>query len=174
MTAIGSVASLAGLWDSDADPATGQQFSMRCLSPIVRTWLKAGALVALVLLFASAAEAARGPRRARERPTCDPATTKLRHLPRVPKTYGGPVAKLSERVLAGLVDPMTRMERVVLSDDQDDDEAIQNDAPAAHTDADERAMPVLTPIGLFIGPLDTRLSTRDCLPKSPRGPPLPA
>ena len=92
----------------------------------------------------------------------------------MPKTYGGPVAKLSDRVLAGLVDPMTRMDRVVLSDDQDDDEAIQNDAPAAHTDADEHAIPVLTPIGLFIGALDTRLSTRDCSPKSPRGPPLPA
>ena len=136
--------------------------------------MKAGALIVVALFCASTAEAARGPRRARERLTRDPATTKLSHLPRVPKTYGGPVAKLSDRVLAGLVDPMTRMDRVVLSDDQDDDEAIQNDAPAAHTDADEHAIPVLTPIGLFIGALDTRLSTRDCSPKSPRGPPLPA
>ena len=136
--------------------------------------MKAGALVALALLCASTAEAARGPRRARERVTCDPATTKLHQLPRVPKTYGGPVAKRSDRALAGLIDPMTRMERVVVSDDQDDDEAIQNDAPAAHTDTDERAIPVLTPIGLFIGALDTRLSTRDGSPKSPRGPPLPA
>jgi hypothetical protein len=136
--------------------------------------MKAGALVALALFCASTAEAARGPRRARERLTCDPATTTLRHLPRVAKTYGGPVAKLSDRVLAGLVDPTTRMERVVLTDDQDDDEAIQNDAPAAHTEADERAMPVLTPIGLFIGALDTRLSTRDGSPTSPRGPPRPA
>src|ERR671930_228471 len=115
---------------------------MRSLSPIVRTSMKAGALVALALFCASTAEAARGPRRARERLTCDPATTTLRHL-----------------------------ERVVLTDDQDDDEAIQNDAPAAHTEADERAMPVLTPIGLFIGALDTRLSTRDGSPTSPRGPP---
>src|SRR5919197_1366729 len=144
---------------------------MRSLSPIVRTSMKAGALVALALLCASTAEAARGPRRTRERLTCDPATTKINHLPRVAKTYGGPVAKLSDRVVAGLIDPTTRMERVVLTDDQDDDEAIQNDAPAAHTEADERAMPVLTPIGLFIGALDTRLSTRDGSPTSPRGPP---
>jgi hypothetical protein len=134
-------------------------------------WMKAATVAVLAILCASTAEAARGPRRARARSTCDPATTEIRHLPRVPKTYGGPVAKLSDRVLAGLVDPMTRMERVVLSDDQDDDEAIQNDVPAAHTDADEQAIPVLTPIGQFIGPLDAHLNTRNSSPKSPRGPP---
>jgi hypothetical protein len=140
---------------------------------IVRTLTKAGSLLALVLLFASTAEAAHGARRGSSRRTCDPHTTNFRQLPRHPKSFGGPLAQPSQRVLAGLTDPMTRMARATHTDDDDDDEAIQNDAPAARIDNDARSILGLRPLGLLTGSFDQQAHTRAFTPKSPRGPPRP-
>jgi len=56
----------------------------------------------------------------------------------------------------------------------DDDEAIQNDAPAARLDIDGRSIPALLPLGVLQGFLDRRLSTHAFSPRSPRGPPTSA
>jgi hypothetical protein len=87
-------------------------------------------------------------------------------------TYGGPLAKPSVRVQAGLTDPMARLNRVSHRAVSDDDEAIQDDAPAAHLATD----PILElrPLGVFVDVFDRQPRTRAFSPRSPRGPPLPA
>src|SRR6516162_10013046 len=145
---------------------------MRLLSPIVRASMRAGTILVLVLLAASSVEAARGPRKAAStRRVCDPQTTTLTQLKRQPHLYGGPVAPPSQLRLGGLTDPMTRIARATETDDDDDGEAIQNDAPATQIDAD-RHVTALTPLGLLARPIDARVVTHTFAPKSPRGPPL--
>jgi hypothetical protein len=144
---------------------------MRCLSLIVRHLTKAGSLFVLMLLVASTAEAARGPRRSPVRRECAPDSTTINQLRRQPRAFGGPIAQLSPRVLVGLTDPTTRIARASETDDDDDGQAIQNDAPAAHVDLDGRGVPMLRPLGLLVGSFDPRPRTRAFSPKSPRGPP---
>jgi hypothetical protein len=164
------IASGIALWDSDAVPANFSA-SMRLLSPIVRMSMRAAALVVLALLVSSSAEAARGPRRSAARRVCDPQTTTIQQLKRQPHAFGGPVAPPSQRVLVGLTDPTTRIARATETDDDDDGQAIQNDAPATPiaTDLD---VTVLTPLGLLVRSVDPRPRVPAFSPKSPRGPPL--
>ena len=133
--------------------------------------MRAGAVLALLLLVVSSAEAAHGARRGVTRRVCDPQSTTLRQLKRQPHTFGGPIAPPSQRVLVGLIDPMTRMARATATDDDDDGQAIQNDAPATQIDA-ECDITTLTPLGLLARPIDPRPHTRAFSPKSPRAPPL--
>jgi hypothetical protein len=145
---------------------------MRLLSLIVRTSMRAAIVLVLVLLAVSTAEAARGPRKtAAPRRVCDPQTTTLKQLKRQPHVYGGPVAPPSQLRLVGLTDPTTRIARATETDDDDDGEAIQNDAPATQIDTDQHVT-VLTPLGLLVRSVDSRLCTHTFAPKSPRGPPL--
>jgi len=133
--------------------------------------MRAGVVLALVLLVASSAEAAHGTRRGATRRVCGPQSATLRQLKRQPHTFGGPVAPPSQRVLVGLIDPMTRMARATATDDDDDGQAIQNDAPATQIDT-ECDVAALMPLGLLARPIDPRPRTRAFSPKSPRGPPI--
>ncbi len=134
--------------------------------------MKSGAILVLMLLAASTAEAAHRPRHAPVRRTCDPQTTTLKQFKRTPHSFGGPVAMPSQRLLVGLTDPTTRVTRATETDDDDDASAIQNDAPAAQADLETRGAPVLIPLGLLAGPIDSRLHTVTFSPRSPRGPPI--
>src|SRR5260370_36292870 len=127
--------------------------STSSMSPTFRFLMKAGTAALLWLLSTSVSYAAHAPRRAARR-VCDPQRTSIRHLPRKPVSYGGPVAKPSLRALAGLTDPMVRMTRATHGSLSDDDEAIQNDTPAAHLVVN----PILElrPLGVFIDIVDQR------------------
>ena len=152
-----------------------EQFAgvMRLLSQIVRTSLKAGPILVLLLCAASTAEAAHRPRHgATARRVCDPHTTTLKQFKRTPHSFGGPLATPSQRVLVGLTDPTTRLARATETDDDDDSAAIQNDAPAAQFDLETRGRPVLVPIGVLVRPVDASPRSGACSPKSPRGPPV--
>jgi len=52
----------------------------------------------------------------------------------------------------------------------DDDEAIQNDVPAARLESDD-PIPALLRLGVLQGFFDRRLSIHSFSPRSPRGPP---
>ena len=113
--------------------------------------LKAGSLLAMALVCASPAEA-----------------TRAAH----PDACRGVLA-LSAHAVTDAVD-RAHLSRATYDADRDDDEAIQNDAPAAWTDVGERTLPHLTPIGLLVRTVDARPSTLDASPKPPRGPPAAA
>jgi hypothetical protein len=145
---------------------------MRLLSQIVRTPLKSGSILVLMLLVtASSAEAAHRRHPAPTRRVCDPQTTTLKQFKRTPHSFGGPVALPSQRLLVGLTDPTTRVTRATETDDDDDASAIQNDAPAARFDLETHGAPVLVPLGLLARPHEARLRSGAYSPKSPRGPP---
>ncbi len=146
---------------------------MRLLSQVVRTSVRSGAILVLMLLIAaSSAEAAHRRHHTPARRVCDPQTTTLKQFKRTPHSFGGPIAVPSQRLLVGLTDPTTRVTRGTETDDDDDASAIQNDAPAAQFELETDGVPVLVPLGLLARPVDSRLHTLACSPKSPRGPPI--
>jgi hypothetical protein len=142
---------------------------MHVLSPNLRKLVKASSLVSICLLWASAAGAAPAPRSS-TKSVCDAQAAAGRRLPRHPRSYGGPL-KPPSRVLAleELTSHVTRRTRGNLGDEN---QAIQNDAPAARMDADDRPMPTLRVVGLLVGSIDPHPRTLACSPKSPRGPPV--
>lgn len=137
-----------------------------------RFLIKAGSVFALWLLSASVAYASPGPRRAIVGRACSPHTP-ARHLVRHPKSFGGPVAPLSKRAMAGLSDATARLQRGTRANLDDDDEAIQSDASAARIDADDRPVPALRPLGLLHGSVIPLPRLHTFSPRSPRGPPKP-
>jgi hypothetical protein len=161
----------AGLWDSDNVFRTNKPVSMRLPSSIVRILMKGGGLALLWLLVPSTVSAAPAPRRVPGR-VCDPYAIRLRRLPRVPKSYGGPVVQPSTRAQAGLSDVLVRLQRFIPASVNDDDAAIQNDAPAAWFDAAERPSPALAPLGVLVRAGVHHPNTHTFSPRSPRGPPV--
>src|ERR1041384_278058 len=158
------VASGVGLWDSDARSHESFSVFMRLLSPIVRMSMRASAIFVLALFAASSAEAAHT-RHTKAQRLCSPQTTTLTQLKRQPHKFGGPVAPPSQRVLIGLTDPTTRIARATETDNNDNDQAIQNDAPATSIAADLHVT-VLTPLGLLVGSVDARPRVPAFSPKS--------
>jgi hypothetical protein len=146
---------------------------MGFFSSSVRTLTVASSVVLFWLLSVCVVDAA-ATRHRKAGPICDPQTTTVQKLPRHPKSFGGPLRTLSYRVLAGLIHTASQMRRATHADLDGDEAAIQNDAPAAHVDAEDCATPELRPLGVLIGSLDLRLYTRTFSPRSPRGPPFPA
>jgi hypothetical protein len=144
---------------------------MRFTSSIVRKLMKGGSLVLLSLLIPTLATAASAPHRGGAQ-VCDPSTVPLRKLARLPKTIGGPLAGPSTRAAAGLSDAVAKVHRGSRTALADDDEAIQNDAPAAWHDADEDLAPGLEPLGSLARACVHKPTTHDFSPRSPRGPPL--
>jgi hypothetical protein len=145
---------------------------MRPLRVSSRLLIKVSTVAALWLLCASVGYAAPAPRTGTAGRVCDPHATALRSKPgRIPKSFGGPLATPSKHVLAGLTDGTARIRRGSQTDLNDDDEAIQNDAPAARIDEDDRPVPVLRPLGVLHGPFAPLLNSRAFSPRSPRGPP---
>jgi len=144
---------------------------MRFLSPNLRSLVKAGSLVSICLLWASVAGAAPAPRSG-AKTVCDPQTAAARRLPRHPRSFGGPLKPSTQLLALGeLTSHVTRRTHGNLGDEN---QAIQNDAPAARMDADDRPVPTLRVVGLLVGSIDRHPRTRTCSPKSPRGPPLAA
>jgi hypothetical protein len=133
--------------------------------------MKSGSLALLWLLVPSVVSAHPVPRRGSGR-VCDPYAVRHRKLPSVPKSYGGPVAQPSTRAQAGLSDVVVRLQRGMPTSVNDDDAAIQNDAPAAWIDAAERLTPALGRIGVLVCSCLHHPSTHAFSPRSPRGPPV--
>jgi hypothetical protein len=132
-----------------------------------------GSAVVFWLLLASTSYAAPAPKKSGPGGVCGPYSASFKKHPRHPKSFGGPLATPSKNALAGLTDWAARVKRV-RTDLNEDDAAIQNDAPAAHLDDDDRDDPVLRPLGLCHR-AQTRLPhTRPFSPRSPRGPPAEA
>ena len=130
----------------------------------------AGSIALLSLVSAVPADAA--PRRA-SGPICDPQTPVARKLSRHPKSFGGPLKLPSSRALAGLQDVSAKVRRGTRAFLGDNVAAIQNDAPVAGFDADDRLIPSLRPLGT-VRSRNLQPRSRTFSPRSPRGPPLAA
>jgi hypothetical protein len=149
---------------------------MRALSRPFGKLIKAGSGLLLALFTASLAEASPEPGRTAAGRLCDPqSAAKVRKLAPHPKSFGGPVKTVAACAPALLLSDLgAHLQRGKRAPSPDDDEAIQNDAPAARIDVDERQLPALCSLGLIIGSFDRHPRSRAFSPRSPRGPPLPA
>jgi hypothetical protein len=136
--------------------------------------MRASCVVLLWLLSVSFAHAASTQGHRASATKCDEHSATLKKLIRHAKSFGGPLARPPQRALFGLTDVTARLQRGARGNMDNDDAAIQNDAPAANIDADDRNTPTLQPLGVLVGPLDRRPRTRTFSPRSPRGPPLTA
>ena len=144
---------------------------MRFTSSPLRALTLAGGIALLSLASVSLADAA--PRRGSSGPICDPQAPVARKLPRHPKSFGGPLRLPSRHALAGLEDITARMLRGTRAFLGDNVAAIQNDAPVAGSDADDRLIPSLRQLEI-VASLDIQPRSRAFSPRSPRGPPLSA
>ena len=145
---------------------------MHYLSPKLRAVVRASSLVTVCLLWASAASAAPGPYapKSNSKTVCDPVAS--RRLPRHPRSFGGPLRQPKQLLT---FDELTaHVARTPQGDLGNQNQAIQNDAPAARMDAGDRPLPTLCIVGLLVGSIDPHPRTHACSPKSPRGPPLHA
>jgi hypothetical protein len=134
--------------------------------------LKAATGVLLLWLFTvPSADAAPQAPRAASGAVCDAQTLTLKKLRRQPKSFGGPLKRLIRRNIAPLSDLTSRLLRGARAQLDDDDAAIQNDAPAASIDDDEQPVPALRPLGVLHGTLDQHPRSGTFSPRSPRGPP---
>ena len=131
----------------------------------------AASVTLLSVLSVCLADAA--PRRGTSGPICDPQSPVAMRLPRHPKSFGGPLKRPSSHAMAGLSDLTARMRRGTRAFLGDDVAAIQNDAPAAGTNADDCLVPSLRPLEI-VGALNIQPRSRAFSPRSPRGPPLSA
>jgi hypothetical protein len=145
---------------------------MRLSSSTIRTLMKAGSFVVLLLLCSSVATAAPAHRRARAR-VCDAHRAKLAKL-RSERRPVGPVAPPSTRALAGLADPTLLLTRGGGTNFDTDVDAIQNDTPAARIDAGLRLAPAFEPVGVVARISDRLPKLHRFSPRSPRGPPVTA
>jgi hypothetical protein len=136
----------------------------------VRALTTVSSVMLLWLLSVSFADAAQAPRHGTAGELCDAQSTTLKKLARHSKKLGGPRRIQGPRAIVELTDTSTRLQRGTRADLDADEAAIQNDAPAARTDGDERPVPSLRPLGL-IRSLDVRPVSRAFSPRSTRGPP---
>jgi hypothetical protein len=153
------------LWDSDVIPS-GNLVPMPFAIATRPALMKAsGAAAALLLCVSVAYAAAAGLRDAGDHRACFEQTSLIH--PR--KSLGGPPAPRSMRL--GFIDLTTHVKRGQRANVPDDDEAIQNDVPAARIEIDDRRVPALLPLGVLQGSLDRPLTIHTFSPRSPRGPP---
>jgi len=142
---------------------------MHLRSMTLRGLMKVSGILLLWLLSVADGFAATPARAARE--TCDPQqTTSIRRLVRQAQLVGGPVAKRVRRSLFRVRPRTAHVERTVHRPSAtDESQAIQNDAPIAHT-----AVPpvlALRVLGIFADRLERLPFTPSSSPRSPRGPP---
>jgi hypothetical protein len=136
--------------------------------PIARMLTKAGVL-AVLWLFAVPQISKAAPRSAGGK-FCDAQTTSIKKLIRQARAVGGPVAqRLRHPSGIRFTRPTGWLQRVAHDDVRDEDQAIQNDAPAAPLAADLAID--LRPVGRFIETQASPLFTHAPSPRSPRGPP---
>ena len=94
----------------------------------------------------------------------------LAALERQRAQQAGPLARRG--AAAGTLAPVTaRFARGRSADVNDEDAAIQNDAPAAHIDCNENVTPALRPLGVLANAYGRRPALGAFSPRSPRGPP---
>jgi hypothetical protein len=102
--------------------------------------MRASCVVLLWLLSVSFAHAATTQGQRASATKCDEHSATLKKLIRHARSFGGPLAKPPQRALFGLPDVNARSAARALGDlENDDDRAIQNDAPAANIDANGRS-----------------------------------
>ena len=140
-----------------------------------RVLVRAVCLLALLILGASLAEAAPGlTSRGGGRQPYDSHLTSLRKLLRRQQSFGGPVRTHRLKAAAEKkFGPWARIQRAKRVHTVDDDEAIQNDAPAARFDHGDD-LPALAPLGMLAHVVDAIPVTHASSPRAPRGPPPPA
>jgi hypothetical protein len=170
ITAVWHVASPPALWDSEGRSRNPFRFERFMPSP-VRVLTTVSSVMLLSLLSVSFADAAQTPRRGTPGKLCDAQSTTLKRIVRHSKKLGGPRRLQPPAALVELSDTTARWQRSTHTDVDSDDAAIQNDAPAARTEADDSPVPALRPLGLLIRSLDIRPVSRAFCPRSPRGPP---
>ena len=128
----------------------------------------------LWLLSVTISAAAHAPRqnhvRARAAQASDTSTV-ARKLNRQTPTVGGSLVHV-RKIRASLVTRRARFHRAERSPHVDDDDAIQNDAPAAHFDVDPCL--ALRQLGVFVEAFEPQPFTHPCSPRPPRGPPAAA
>jgi hypothetical protein len=145
---------------------------MRFVSSLVRTLMTAGSLLLLWLVSVLPASAAPSERLAVGGPVCELQTTTLRKLTRLHRSFGGPLKQTPPRqLLFGLTDPTARIRRGTRTAFHGQQAAIQNDAPAAHIDVHDAALPSLRPLELLVRAVDARPRSPAYSPRKPRGPP---
>jgi hypothetical protein len=149
---------------------------MRAATATRSTVTGVSAVLALLLLCANALYAApAATRRAGSGAACSQRTSQLRKtVHHLTAKSPRPIARPSVRLPASLLDLTTVIKRGLHPTLPDDDEAIQNDAPAARIDVDQRMVAPLLPLGVLQGSFDRRLTTHRFSPRSPRGPPTSA
>jgi hypothetical protein len=136
--------------------------------------MRASGILAVLLCGATVAHAApAGSRHTHPRRSCSEKSA-VHKFPRHVQSSGGPLARPSGHTLAGWIDLHALVKRGVHPTLPDDDEAIQNDVPAARIEIDGRPVPALQPLGVLQGSFDRRPSTHAFSPRSPRGPPTSA
>ena len=137
--------------------------------------MRASGAIALSLLCATAAlSAPAAPRHSSGHRACSQKPTYAHKVPRHPKSLGGPLARRSTQTVARPTDLTALLKRGLRANLPDDDQAIQNDAPAARIEFDGRPIPALRPLGVLQGSCSRRLCTHPFSPRSPRGPPTSA
>jgi len=150
---------------------------MRPSHSTLRTLLRASrVLIPCLLCLGAAASVQADPpslaRAQRRRPNvCDPRTAPLRKVIAA-REVAGPVVPRSRRLQAGLTDITTRLQRASRAKLDDDAQAIQNDAPAAHYEPDEGTTSPLRPLGVLSHSFDRLPAATPFSPRSPRGPPV--
>jgi hypothetical protein len=137
----------------------------------VRVLTTVSSVVLLWLLSVSFADASQTPRRGTAGKLCDAQSTTIKRIVRHSKKLGGPRRLQPPPSLVELTDMTARLQRGTHTDVDADEAAIQNDAPAARSDADDSPVPALQPLGQLIRSLDIRPVSRAFSPRSPRGPP---
>jgi hypothetical protein len=137
--------------------------------------MRASGAIVLSLLCATASFGApAATRHASIHRACSQKAAYAHKAPRHPKSLGGPLARRSPPPVAGLTDLTALLKRGLRANLPDDDEAIQNDTPAARIEIDGRPIPPLLPLGVLQGSFARRLCTHTFSPRSPRGPPTSA
>jgi hypothetical protein len=130
---------------------------MRAVGPIC---LLAAGLVGIVTVTDAAAAPAASVRSCHQRPSLARLLGK-RH----------PII-LSEAARAGLVDTCAVLQCGSGARDDSDDAVIQDDAPAARIDLNDRVVPILEPIGTLTSHGPALPARRMLARRSPRGPPV--
>lgn len=95
----------------------------------------------------------------------------IRKFVRQLQSVGGPVRHV-RKVRLSLGTRRTHLQRATWPSHSDDDDAIQNDAPAAYFAVD--LFLGLRQLGIFVDVIDQRTFTLSYSPRSPRGPPAAA
>jgi len=137
----------------------------------VRTLTTVSSVALLWLLSVSFADAAQTRHKTEAQP-CDAQSTTLKKLARHSRSWADLAG--SSRPARSSADRTTpRLQRATRATLTATKAAIQNDAPAARSDADERPIPTLHPLGLLIGSLDIPPLSRAFSPRSLAAHPSP-